>query len=394
MLFAGENENEFDAESGVDIMVQGESLMRNEGMYGFAWAIHKDNRVAADSDKRIPIFTTVADNILRDRFDQTEALSGWIHNDTLRGDDRGSTEEIETELDMTNHELSWAGVDRIDGLEELLGGLLLPRPTDPDADLEKAVAFKAGNVLIGGDGNDTIEGRGGDDFIHGDAWLNVRIRITEAGEENTAENEIATVDTLKHVFTAGELNTAGDPIPGAWVGKSLYTLMLERTIVPNQMHIVREVLYDEDPSNNVDTAIFAGNRDWYEITQFEDGSVRVARREMEEVDPQIDEGTDTLVGIERIQFADQTVILEQSGNYEPVGRLVIQGLPAKEGEPLTVSAAGVYDANNAGSPGSGNVGGIVYRWQIERNDGTGDYIDIPGSSLGVKLVPYEPGRSM
>ena len=105
-------------------------------------------------------------------------------------------------------------------------------------------------------------------------------RITEAGEENTAENEIATVDTLKHVFTAGELNTAGDPIPGAWVGKSLYTLMLERTIVPNQMHIVREVLYDEDPSNNVDTAIFAGNRDWYEITQFEDGSVRVARREM------------------------------------------------------------------------------------------------------------------
>ena len=123
-MIAGENENDFDAESGDDIMVQGESVMRNEGMFGFDWAIHKGNRVAADSDMRIPIFTTVADDILRDRFDQTEALSGWDHNDILRGDDRGSQEEIESELDMTNHELTQAGVDRIDGLRELLGDLV------------------------------------------------------------------------------------------------------------------------------------------------------------------------------------------------------------------------------------------------------------------------------
>src|SRR5690606_16103669 len=192
----GENENDFDMESGDDIMVQGESVMRNEGMFGFDWAIHKGSRVAADSDMRIPIFTTVADDILRDRFDQTEALSGWIHNDVLRGDDRGSKEEIEVELDMTNHELTQAGVDRIHGLRELLGDLI-PDKNDPSiytpaqlADPEKQIAFNAGNILIGGDGNDTFEGRGGDDFIHGDAWLNVRIRITGKdengrGTENT-----------------------------------------------------------------------------------------------------------------------------------------------------------------------------------------------------------------
>ena len=56
--------------------------------------------MAADSDMRIPIFTNVADDILRDRFDQTEGLSGWKHNDILRGDDRGSTEEIEVELSL------------------------------------------------------------------------------------------------------------------------------------------------------------------------------------------------------------------------------------------------------------------------------------------------------
>nr|CAD6405445.1 heme peroxidase [Rhizobium sp. Q54] len=409
VMFAGENEHDFDAESGDDIMVQGESVMRNEGMFGFDWAIHKGNRVAADSDMRIPIFTTVADDILRDRFDQTEALSGWIHNDVLRGDDRGSQEEIETELDMTNHELSWAGVDRIDGLEELLGGLLAPRPDQDGADLEKAVAFKAGNILIGGDGNDTIEGRGGDDFIHGDAWLNVRIRITApvldaSGKvtgalPNDAEgaNEIATVDTLKHVFTLEEVDAfvaALGQTPDAalvahmnsWVGKSMFDLMMARVIVPAQMHIQREILYDEHPEDNVDTAIYAGNKDWYEITEFEDGTVRVARREMEEVDPQVDEGVDTLVGIERIQFADQTVVLQQSGNHEPVGRLEIIGLPAKEGVVLRVSADDVYDANNPGVVGEGNIPTLEYRWQIERNDGTGDYINIPGA-FGNTFIP-------
>lgn len=416
VMFAGENENDFDAESGDDIMVQGESVMRNEGMYGFDWAIHKGNRLAADSDMRIPIFTTVADDILRDRFDQTEALSGWMHNDVLRGDDRGSREEIETELDMTNHELSWAGVDRIDGLEQLLGKVLIgSRPTGQGVDLEKAVAFKAGNVLIGGDGNDTIEGRGGDDFIHGDAWLNVRIRITApvldatgkviAGMATDARHEIATVDTLKHVFSKPEVdawqaaaaaNPALTPAQKAhlattmdsWEGKSLYDLMMSRTIVPSQMHIQREIKYDENPSDNVDTAVYAGNRDWYEITEFEDGSVRVARREMEEVDPQIDEGVDTLVGIERIQFSDQTVVLQQSGNHEPVGRLTITGLPAREGVELKVSAANVYDANNPGIVGTGNVPTMTFRWQIERNDGTGDYINLPGA-YGTTFTPSD-----
>ena len=120
----------------------------------------------------------------------------------------------------------------------------------------------------------------------------VRIRITGNGQENTAANEIATVDTLKHVFAAGEVDSAGAPIPVAWHGKSLSELLLSREIRPNQLHIVREIKYDEDPSNDTDTAVFAGNQDWYEITHLDDGGVRIARREMEEVDPQISEGTD------------------------------------------------------------------------------------------------------
>lgn len=382
VLIAGENENDFDAESGDDIMVQGESVMRNEGMLGFDWAIHKGNRVAAESDMRIPIFTNVADDILRDRFDQTEGLSGWIHNDILRGDDRGSTEEIERELDMTGHELTQAGVDRIDGLRELLGDLAAEIPEDFTGDLESLVSFTGGNILLGGDGHDVIEGRGGDDFIHGDAWLNVRIRLTGVGEDNLAANEIATVDTLEHIFTEEEV--AGNPDTEAWAGKSLSSLLLDGIVKPSQMHIVREIKYDEDTTENVDTAVFAGNKDWYEITYLDDDIVKVARREQEEIDPQIDEGTDTLVGIERIQFADQIVTIRETGNADPTGRLQVGPLPATEDVALVVDASQIRDLNNP----DGTVSNITYRWQIERNDGTGDYIDIPGSS-GNTFMPSD-----
>lgn len=366
VAFAGENEHDFDMESGDDIMVQGESVMRNEGMFGFDWAIHKGSPVAADSDMRIPIFTTVADDILRDRFDQTEGLSGWIHNDILRGDDRGSTEEIEVELSLENHGLTQAGVNRINGLRELLGDAIAAAPTDPNVDLEDIIAWAEGNILLGGDGNDTFEGRGADDFIHGDAWLNVRISVREldAGG-NVTETEAFTVDSLTQMVT----------IEG--VTKQLANFMLDGTIKPRQLSIVREILYAEDSSDDTDTAIFAGNRDWYEITHVGDRTY-VARREHEDIDPQIDEGTDTLIGIERIQFADGMYTIRETGNFDPTGRLQISGLPAREDQPLTVSADNIRDLNN--SDGRVAPQAITYRWQIERNDGTGDYIDIPGSS--------------
>jgi len=365
VLFAGENENDFDAESGDDIMVQGESVMRNEGMLGFDWAIHKGNRIAADSDMRIPIFTNVADDILRDRFDQTEALSGWVHNDVLRGDDRGSTEEIEVELSMVGHELTWAGVERIDGLAELLG---LVRPAGASDD---DVAFTGGNILIGGDGHDVIEGRGGNDFIHGDAWLNVRISVKALDENgNVTGTESFTVDSLKQAVT----------IDG--VTKPLSQFLLDGTIKPKQLQIVREILYAEDITDDVDTAVFAGNRDWYEITHLDGGIVQVARREQEEIDPAIDEGTDTLVGIERIQFADQIYTIRETGNVNPTGRLKLGPLPAEEGKELIVDASEIRDLNNP----DGVVTNITYRWQVERNDGTGDYIDI-AAAFGDRFTP-------
>ncbi len=51
----------------------------------------------------------------------------------------------------------------INGLQEFLGAGI--------------TSFGSGNIILGGDGSDLIEGRGGNDLIDGDRWLNVRISV-------------------------------------------------------------------------------------------------------------------------------------------------------------------------------------------------------------------------
>jgi Ca2+-binding RTX toxin-like protein len=316
VMFAGSEEHDFDAESGDDIMVQGESVMRNEGMFGFDWAIFKGMSLDGYADMNIPIFTTEQADILRNRFDKVEALSGWDHNDTLIGDDRvfgdiapGATVGT-TEALFFNDGLDQAGIDRIDGLEQIV-------------QVGATGFFESGNILLGGAGNDILEGNGGDDILDGDRWLNVRIRITGAGQENVAGNQIATVDSLKHVFTAAD---AGDP---SWVGKSLFELMISRTIVPNQLHIVREVIED-DGAGDTDIAVFNDIRANYQITGNADGSVTVTHVTVSAtVDPDtgrnlVSDGVDTLRNVEIARFADADVALVAPklalNGFDPVAR--------------------------------------------------------------------------
>ena len=99
-------------------------------------------------------------------------------------------------------DINQAGIDRIDGLDqvitaaEMFAGRLLGGVRRPEANAQQAI-FSGGNVLIGGGGNDVLTGKGGNDILDGDRWLNVRIRITQPGEANTAANQIATIDSLR-----------------------------------------------------------------------------------------------------------------------------------------------------------------------------------------------------
>ena len=142
---------------GDDIMLAGPGIQRSEGMQGFDWVTHKNDPLPADSDMDFTGLLPPGVETNRDRFDLVEALSGWTKDDILRGDDR-----VADDLGV-EHTLNPAGIDRIAGLRALL-----PAGT---------TSFNAGNIIIGGAGSDTIEGRGGDDLINGDAWLNTRLSV-------------------------------------------------------------------------------------------------------------------------------------------------------------------------------------------------------------------------
>lgn len=344
------NDQDYDLESGDDIALSGPGIQRFEGMFGFDWASAKYDVTGVDFDFQIPIFTNIPTDILRDRFDQIEAGSGWIYDDVLQGDDRGhvnggssSPDSVPVEL-FTDHVLTAEGIDRIDGLRDLLGGNTTSGGlVAMDAIFgANSATFQNGNILIGGGGSDVLRGRGGYDILDGDAWLNVRIRIVHEGVEYSAES----LNTDQNV--AGELSGLvfnldefGEPdfSSPAFGGRSLNSLMLDGTINPGSLSIVREIKYDDPANTSVDTAVFQGTLAEYDIegrqvaedgtvlVQAEDvdddGFIRIQDRDTGSVGAVVDgvqlnsrgaltDDIDLLRNIEQLQFADQTIVI--SGN--------------------------------------------------------------------------------
>lgn len=375
VMFAGTDEHDFDAESGDDIMVQGESVMRNEGMLGFDWAIHKGNPQAADSDLLTPIFTTDQQDILRDRFDAVEALSGWDKNDRLWGDNRGDVTagEIEAvpalagaENTMTGHELTHGGVDRITNLRPIIGDFA--GPTVATA-FEGGVAFDRGNILLGGKGSDVIEGRGGDDVIDGDAWLNVRISIRD-----TTGTELATVDSLKQVL---DLPTTHQ-FYSQWHGKALSELMVSGAIKPVQLNIVREILDHTDSATaevDVDTAVFWDASENYTVSRGADGSLVVEHTGFDPANRPagtnfVSDGRDKLWNIEKLQFADGLFDVGALVPTPASGVPVISDTTPDEGQILTADTSQIADPNGLGI--------FAFQWQASPNGLA--WTNIPGAT--------------
>lgn len=307
VMFAGTNEMDFDAESGDDIMVQGESVMRNEGMFGFDWAIFKGMRLDGYADMNIKIFTTVEADILRNRFDRTEALSGWDHNDTLIGDDRVAADAAPdptlppNEANLQGDGLDRAGVERIAGLRDVLG----LTQAQLEAFAQNEIVFDDGNILLGGAGIDVMQGNGGNDILDGDKWLNVRIGITAVVGGNTVE--IGTTDKMQGIVTIYDEFLAQF---GNLNGQALDGLVFTRAVNPGQLTIVREILDGAD--SGADVAVFRGAFSEYTFTEISPGVVQVVH-----VNPQVlgaDDGTDILRNIERVRFLNNTGQVDDAGN--------------------------------------------------------------------------------
>ncbi|WP_147022869.1 peroxidase family protein, partial [Microvirga aerophila] len=294
------NDNDYDAESGDDIMIQGQGIERNNGMAGFDWAIHKGNNQAADSDMTISIFQNQQNNILRDRFDLVEGLSGWNHNDKLTGRDivqgaydaDGNATQVDpgAPLDSYSNALLEKNVALINGLDKLVAHL--ERTTVTVAGKTETIVMDtadASDIILGGGGSDTITGGGGNDIIDGDKWLNVRIEVSaDASRGQTFETfSVDSLDQIQARMFSGEIRGS-------------------------QLKIVRELL-DSEKAGDKDVAVYWDVRANYSISQNADGSITVEHVTVSDaVNPvdggnRVSDGTDRLFNIEKLKFADQEV---------------------------------------------------------------------------------------
>ena len=91
------------------------------------------------------------------------------------------------------------GVDRIAGLDALVPTLARPRWLRRRGRLGGRRTARStgtnvwgdGNILLGGGGSDPIEGRGADDIIDGDQYVNVRLSVRDDANGNATGDRSA-----------------------------------------------------------------------------------------------------------------------------------------------------------------------------------------------------------
>ncbi|MEY4836678.1 MAG: leukotoxin, partial [Pseudomonadota bacterium] len=382
------NDNDYDAESGDDIMFQGLGIQRNNGMAGFDWAINKDNPVAADSDLGIPIFVNQQANILRDRYDLVEGLSGWKFDDMLTGRDfvagQAGVGGAAAVFDPTAPFLSYSnaltseGVARINGLTDLVAHLGRATINAPTGETHEVVVFDEADIvrdadgnatgingaphdmILGGGGSDIIQGKAGNDIIDGDRWLNVRIGINDVDGNPMASAEHM---TSKVVDLEGNL---------LFGGKTLDQLMLSRELNPGQLNIVREIL-DGNQANDQDVAVYRDVLTNYSFVRNADGSTTITHATV----PQgvESDGVDRLFNIEKLAFSDGNggTIVYDINAVVPVaasGAPTISNSAPTEREVLTVDLTGIIDPNGVINP--------TFQWQMS-SDGGVTWTDIVGA---------------
>ena len=380
VFFGGGGGDGFDGESGDDIMVGAAGSDRNEGMLGFDWVTYKNDELGVEVDMTLRAFDErplpPSSEAILDRFERVEGLSGSKGADILRGDDRDALDFDAGPTPGLDHMLR--NFDLIDGLRG--GDNTFNLFTDDVNSQFFVTEWGEGEIILGGDGSDILEGREGNEIIDGDLWLNVRLSIRESGDPESSE--LATVDTMQSVIEAG---------PVEWVGRTLSGLMLDGTINPSQLHITREIL--TDTTNNVPGAGYDGDFDTVQYSDIlanytiegngedvdGDGFITISHNDPDEGPGLGIDGVDKVRNVERLRFSDQSVVLVDGINSEPVGQPIILG-DAEVGQTLEVqlnldgTLAGVTDADNAGA-GAVTPPFIIF-WQVEEDPGTGVFIDI------------------
>jgi hypothetical protein len=369
MINRGGN-SDFDSENGDDIMVDGPGIERMEGQLGFDWASFQNDIFGVVVDLDLTVFTRPqlppSNNTVSNRYDRIEGLSGSPLGDILRG--------TANALIGDNAGNGLVNFDLIDGLQDLVPAAVRgPLPPDPVTG-EAQFGWTGGEIIIGGAGSDLMVGEGGNDIIDGDAALKVALEVREADD----------------VTVIGLFDSMQDVSADVFFG----------VVNPGNIHISR-VISDHDIADaDTDAAVFTGNRTDYMIESDllgniadinGDGFVQISDTRAFPLNLPAgkpgNEGTDLVRNVERLQFADQTIVVPagvagSAGNNNNLaqGQPTISGTYI-DGATLTASIASVTDADNVSTAGA-VTGTIDWVWQVELEPESNFFEDILRDVIG------------
>ncbi|MGA0769797.1 MAG: peroxidase family protein, partial [bacterium] len=179
VIFGGENANAAEGNLGDDIYVNGPGHddFAGGGGFDFFSAARDLSGVRVDLALVPPVGAVPAIEPL-DTFDaNVEAASGTVFNDLIMGDQRdqlGIVIDPATGVVINNLDNSLTASTPVDGL--MANGLNGFQRLVPQAALSPDGTFNSGNVLIGGVGDDVMQGNGGNDVMDGDAMLQVQLQ--------------------------------------------------------------------------------------------------------------------------------------------------------------------------------------------------------------------------
>jgi Ca2+-binding RTX toxin-like protein len=256
------------------------------------------------------------------------------------------------------------------------------------------------NWIIGGSGNDTLSGDTGNDVIIGGS-----IRLdTLIGRYESAPGVASTYDhnnnndgstdalRLQDARYDGASHRVGyqDTLGAGLLGNSAlgtqgfekhFTEMLRSDMFKDL------TLGDGGAAGGTDTAAYTGVQADYEVTLVEFDSANAGHVRAYKIvdkghtpagpnDPiparASSDGTDLLVGIQKIQFADGTVDIANLVEIPATGAPVISDQTPTEGQQLTLDITSIQDANGF------NPAALHYQWQSSAN-GTA-WNDIAGAT--------------
>lgn len=310
ILIGQGGDDDYDMEGGDDVGLAGPGIEKVAGASGYDWEIGLQDPQAQDADLNLPIPPLDILQVgVRDKFNELEALSGANLDDILRGDDLvpsavGGAGFIGCDV------LDQAGLDRIAGLDPLVPALSTPADTVIAASASRSCPLLVpgsnvwgdGNILLGGGGSDLIEGRGADDIIDGDRYFSVRLSV-----RTDANNPASEIGSAAGMTTQYLRDGAGN-----LTGPTLQEAVFAGTVNPGNIVAVREILTG---TGGTDTALFSGPLSNYTIvatpaTDTELAKVTVTQTGADVAGQRASDGIDTLRNIERLQFADQVVVLQ------------------------------------------------------------------------------------